>query len=126
MVNYVNTETNTCIFGYGAIHVSVLGCILKFREIKPPVGNGNLLINEDGEKVGDWDYTGNQISILFHTLDEIETICDHIKYIEENKKGSFTFKDITFDFMKYTEESMNAFKKDIITLKNQMLLCMAC
>ena len=127
MIDCVDMKTNTCIFGYGGINVGVISQTIIFKGIKPPQGAGTKIWNDDcTEKIGEWDYTGSTISILFKTMDEIKTVCDCLKNIEENQGGLFKFKDVTFDFMKYEQESMNIVKTAMRDVRLNMLQIMAC
>ena len=113
MIDFVDIRTNTCIFGYGGIETSVIGQTLSFRGIKPPQGAGTRIWNEDGTKVGEWSYTGSQISTLLKTIEEVEAVYNQLKNIEENRGGSSKFKDVSFDFTKYKKESVNVVKAAI-------------
>ena len=126
MIECVNIDTNTCIFGYGGIDVGVIGQTIIFKGIKPPQGAGTRIWNNDRTKVGEWEYTGSQISVLFKTMDEIETVCDCLKSIEKNQGGSFKIKDVTFDFMKYEQASMNIVKTAMRDVRLNILQIMAC
>lgn len=127
MVDYVDIKTNTCFFGYGGIDVGVIGQTIIFKGIKPPQGAGTKIWN-DGctEKIGDWEYTGSKISVSLKTMDEIETVCGCLKSVEENQGGSFKIKDVTFDFTKYEQASMNIVKSAIRYARLNMLQIMAC
>ena len=127
MVDYVDIKTNTCFFGYGGIDIGVIDQTIIFKGIKPPQGAGTRIWNVDcTEKIGDWEYTGSKISVSFKTMDEIKTVCDCLKSVEENQGGSFKIKDVTFDFTKYKQESMNVVKCAIGYAKLNMLQIMAC
>lgn len=126
MIDCVDMETNTCIFGYGGIDVGVIGTTILFKGIKPPQGAGTRIWNKDGTKVGEWEYTGSQISVLFNTMSEIETVCNCLKTIEENQDGLFKFKDITFDFTEYKQVSMNIVKTAMRDVRLNILQIMAC
>ena len=126
MIDYVNTETRTCVFGYGAIRVVPFLQTIKFQEIKPPQGAGTRILDENGNKIGDWEYTGNQLSIMFSTLTEIKELLELLSEIEKNQGGSFTFKDITFDFTTYHQASMRAVKSSVELVKFDIIRLMAC
>lgn len=110
MIEYVNMETKTCIFGYGAIRVKPILQYVEFYGIKPPMGAGTHILDENGNKIGDWEYTGSKLSILFNTMAEVREIRSLLSKIEDNQGGSFTFKGITFDFTAYEQASMNIVK----------------
>ena len=126
MIDCVDMKSNTCIFGYGGIDVGVIGQTILFKGIKPPQGAGTRIWNNDGTKVGEWEYTGSQISVSFKTIDEIKTVCDCLKTIEENQDGLFKFKDITFDFTEYKQASMNVVKTAMRDARLNMLQIVAC
>jgi hypothetical protein len=124
MTDYVNTETKTCIFGYGGIRVKSVMQYIYFYGIRPPVGAGTYILDEEGNKIGDWDYTGSKLNVLFNTAEEVHTVNNLLNEIEENQGGSFTFKGITFDFTTYEQASMNIMKSamELVTLALMRLI----
>jgi hypothetical protein len=119
-------ETKTCFFGYGGVEVDVAMQMIRFRGIKPPVGAGTHIYDENGNKIGDWEYTGNNLHVLFNTMDEVNNVCDWLKAIEDGQGGLFTFNGVTFDFVKYEQASMEAVKCAMKMIKRNMVLLMAC
>lgn len=126
VINYVNTETKTCIFGYGGIRVKPLLQYVEFYGIKPPVGAGTYILDENRNKIGDWEYTGSKLSILFNTMEEVREIRSLLSKIEDNQGGSFVFKGITFDFTAYEQASMNIMKSALEHVTFAMLRLIAC
>lgn len=126
MNDYVNIETKTCFFGYGGIQVSTLFQSLILKGIKPPMGAGTRIIDHDGNKIGDWEYTGSRVTILFNNLDEVKEICNMIDYIEDNQGGAFEFKGLTFDFTKYEHASVGILRRGMDMIKKAILLVSAC
>lgn len=126
MTNYVNMENKTCIFGYGGIAVDVVAQSVIFQEIKPPMGAGTKIWETDGTKIGDWEFTGNKLCLRFGTLDEIRDICIMLTKIEKKQSGSFKFKDITFDFEMYKQESMDIIKHAMVLVTRNLTYLMAC
>ena len=126
IVDCVNMKTKTCVFGYGGIHVSVLMQRIECYSIKPPLGAGTKILDKDGNKIGDWEYTGNQLNVLFNTITEFKEMCSLLSEIETNKGGTFTFKGITFDFTKYEQESMNIVKQAMRFVELNFIRLMAC
>ena len=122
----VNMETKTCIFGYGGIQVKTFLQMICFEGIKPPMGAGTRILDEEGNKIGNWEYTDSELTVLFNTMTEIKTVCDLLSEIEKNQGGSFTFKGITFDFTRYEQASMNIVKAAMENVKLNMLRLMAC
>jgi hypothetical protein len=119
-------ETKTCIFGYGGIQVSTMMQMIVFKGIKPPMGAGTRILDKEGNKIGDWEYTGSTLTVLFDTMTEIKTVCDLLSEIEKNQGGSFTFKGITFDFTRYEQASMNIVKTGMGKVKIGLTRLMAC
>lgn len=126
MIDYVNMETNTCIFGYGGIRVKPVMQYIHFYGIKPPVGAGTYILDENGNKIGDWEYTGSKLNVLFNTTEEIHTVNNLLSEIEKNKGGSFTFKGITFDFTTYEQASMNIMKSAMEHVTFALMRLIAC
>lgn len=126
MTNCVNMETKTCVFGYGGIHVKPFLQTIHFKEIKPPQGAGTHILDKDGNKIGDWKYTGNQLDILFRTLIEVREMLSLLSEIEKNKGGSFTFKGVTFDFWVYEQASIDIVKSAMEYIQWNMLRLIAC
>lgn len=127
MIDYVDNKTNTCIFGYGGIDISVMNRTLIFKGIKPPQGSGAQIWNYDcTEKIGDWEYTGSTISVSFNTLDEINFVCDNLKNIEDNQGGSLDFKNVIFDFNMYKQPSMDLVKTAMCNIRLNMISLIAC
>lgn len=126
MVDCVNIKTSTCIFGYGGIDVGVIGQTIIFKGIKPPQGAGTRIWNNDGTKVGEWEYTGSQISVSFNTMDEIELVYKWLNDIEVASCGVCHFNGVTFDFMKYEQASMNVVKTAMRDVRLNILQIMAC
>lgn len=126
MTDCVNMETKTCIFGYGGIKVGVILQMIEFKGIKPPVGTGTKIFDKEGNKIGNWEYTGSRLNILFDTMTEIKTVCDLLSEIEKNQGGSFTFKGITFDFARYEQASMDIVKSVMEDVKLGVLRLIAC
>lgn len=113
----VNMETKTCIFGYGGIQVKTFLQMICFKGIKPPVGAGTRILDKEGNKIGDWEYTGSQLNVLFNTMTEIKIMCDLLDEVEKNQGGVFIFKGITFNFVKYEQASMNVVKEGMEKVK---------
>lgn len=126
MTDCVNMETKTCIFGYGGIRVEAIMQYLQFKGIKPPMGAGTRILDDNGNKIGEWEYTGSKLHILFNTMTEIKTMCDLLIEIEKNKGGSFTFKGVTFDFWVYEQASMDIVKSAMEKVKLSMTRLIAC
>lgn len=126
MIDCVNMETKTCFFGHGGIDVGISMQTIHFRGIRPPMGAGTLIREEDGTKVGDWEHTGGMLSVLFNTMDEAETVCDLLKKVEDNQSGSFEFKGVVFDFTVYKQASMEIVKNAINFVKKNIISLMAC
>ena len=126
MIDYVNMETKTCFFGYGGIAVETYFQILILKGIKPPVGAGTQILKYDGTKVGDWEYTGSQLSVLFNTLDEVQEVCNILDDIENNKGGSFEFKGVVFDFTTYEQASVSILRESMEHVIKGILLSLAC
>jgi hypothetical protein len=126
MTDCVNMETKTCFFGYGGVHVSVVCQSLRLYGIKPPVGAGTHIYDENGNKIGDWEHTVNNLYVLFNTMNEVNHVCDLLKAIEDSQGGSFTFKGVTFDFVKYEQASMEVVKSAMEMVRRNMVFLMAC
>ena len=126
MIDCVNMETKTCFFDHGGIDVGVSMQTIHFRGIRPPIGAGTLIREEDGTKVGDWEHTGSMLSVLFNTMDEAETVCDLLKKVEDNQSGSFEFKGVVFDFTVYKQASMEIVKNAMKFVKKNIIYLMAC
>ena len=126
MIDCINMETKTCIFGYGGIRAEVIMQYLQLKSIRPPMGAGTQIFDKEGNKIGDWEDTGSKLHILFNTMTEIKTVCDLLSEIEKNQGGSFTFKGITFDFTRYEQVSMNIVKHAMEKVKFGMTQLIAC
>lgn len=126
MINCVDVQHNTCIFGYGGVDIQVIGTVMICRGIRPPQGAGTRIYNKDGTKLGDWEHTGEKISITFITMKDIGIISEYLKNIEENQGGSFRFKDVKFDFKEYKQASMNVVKTAIEDVRRNLLKLIAC
>ena len=128
MTKYVDTETNTCIFGYGAVAPRVIFQVIHFKEIAPPVGPGTKLFDGDYRdiKIGTWEYTGNELHLLINDLDEANTIEKLLDEVERNSCGIFKFKNITFDFTKYNQKSMDSVKYAVYVAKMNLMRVIAC
>ena len=116
MHNCVNNETKTLYFGYGGIRVSATGNVISFQGIAPPVGAGNIIFDCNGGdmlKVGDWEYTGSGIFIALKDLDEVNLLRDLLTKVECNEHGTFTFKEVTFDFTSYDPASIRIVRAGI-------------
>ena len=126
MTDCVNMETTTCFFGYGGIDVSVIGRSIVFRGIKPPMGAGTQIWDKSGNKIGNWEFTGSCLCILFNTMDEINDMFNALNEIEKHKWGSFTVKDVTLNFVEYKQVSMDIVKQAMSYVKRNMTLLIAC
>lgn len=112
MADFVDMDSKTCIFGYGAIKISIFGQKILFEGITP-VGAGTAILNQTGPttlKIGKWEFTGSKLHITFDTVSEIRQFCEKLKYIEKSQGGIFTFKGITFDFNTYSQDSIDLVK----------------
>lgn len=124
---YVDMNNNICIFGYGAIDVGVVDRTIIFKEIKPPKGAGTRIWNTDcTEKVGDWEYTGNMISLRLNSIEYVEIVYDQLKRIETDGGGSITVNGVILDFTKYEQVSMSIVKTAISQVQINILKLMAC
>lgn len=120
-------EYKTCIFGYGAIDVGVVDRTIIFKEIKPPKGAGTRIWNKDcTEKVGDWEYTGNELFLKLNTIEDVENVYEQLKKIEANRGGFVVFDCITLEFTEYKQESMNIVKSAVNQVRRNILCLMAC
>lgn len=126
MTDCVNMETKTCIFGYGGIRVKSIMQYIYFKGIKPPMGAGTRILDDNGNKIGDWEYTGSELHILFNTMTEIKMVCDLLDEIEKNQGGAFFFNGITFDFTRYEQASMNIVQSAMENVKLNMTRLIAC
>lgn len=126
MERFVDTRINNCYFGYGGIVVHAYAQVIAFKEIKPTVEVGAEIYDKEHNKIGDWDYTGNQLSIMFKNMDEINKFCIALDKTEELKGGFFKFKDIILDFTHYDQESMKVVKGAINHVRRNMISLMAC
>ena len=126
MINYIDMETNTCIFGYGCIGIQACMNNIQFSEIHPSADIGSSLYNKEGIKIGDWEYTGNKVIIHFDNINETKSFSESLKIIEDKCGGVFEFKNIILDFTKYRQESIEVMKKHIKIVKNSLLMLMAC
>lgn len=126
MTDCVNIETKTCIFGYGGIDIGIDMQALVFMGIKPPVGAGTQIWEKDGTKIGNWEFTGSRLYVMFSTMDEVNAVCEHLNAIEAENGGSFVFKGVTFDFTAYMQESMEVVKSAMALVKRNILYLMAC
>ena len=126
MTDCVNMETKTCIFGYGGIRVVPFLQTIQFQEIKPPQGAGTTILDENGNKIGDWEYTGNNLCIKFDTVAEVKEVLELLSETEKNQGGSFVFKGVTFDFTTYHQASMRAVKAGVELVKLDIIRLIAC
>ena len=126
MINCVNTETKTAIFGYGGVKIDVCNRQLGLYGIKPPVGAGTKILDDLGQKIGDWEYTGENLLIWFTSYEDANRVFHCLKEIENTKGGTFKFNDITFDFTRYEQASMDLVKQAMNFIIKNFLVCMAC
>lgn len=123
----VDVNTKTCFFGYGGVQVSVMNFIIRFKGVKPPIGAGNPLWNkDDGTKIGEWEWTGSELSVHFVSLEELKMFANQLKEVEKKQMGSFEFKGITIDFTHYAQESMDIISDAVGYVRMNMLQVMAC
>ena len=64
--------------------------------------------------------------MLFNTINEVQTVCDLLKNVEDNQGGSFEFKGVIFDFTVYKQASMEVVKKAMKLVKRNVISLMAC
>ena len=126
MINCVDTETKTCFFGYGGIKVDANVRYLALYGIKPPVGAGTRILDNLGQKIGDWEYTGNNFLICFTSYEEANRVNNCLKEVEKNQGGTFKVDDITFDFTKYEQASVDIVREAMSFIIRNFLFCMAC
>ena len=123
----VDLKNNTCFFGYGGVQVSVIFFTIRFKGVKPPIGAGNPLWDkEDGAKIGEWEWTGSELSVRFVSLDELKVFANQLKEIEKKQTGSFEFKGVTVDFTHYAQESMDIVSDAVEYVRMNMLQAVAC
>lgn len=126
MERFVDTRINNCYFGYGGIVVHAYAQVVAFKEIKPTVEVGVEIYDKEYNKIGDWEFTGNQLSIIFDNMDEINKFCMAIDKTEELKGGFFKFKDVILDFTHYEQKSMDVVKGAIKVVRRNMISLTAC
>ena len=127
MTDCVNRETRTCVFGYGGVRVEYVANTILFEGIKPPVGAGTHIFDKDnGQKVGDWEYTGHVVRIELCSMAEVETLHNLLSEVEANYGGSFEFKGITLDFTHYKQISMDVVVRVVLHAKRQLCFLLAC
>ena len=126
MERFVDTRINNCYFGYGGIVVHAYAQVIAFKEIKPTVEVGAEIYDKEHNKIGDWEFTGNQLSIIFDNMDEINKFSTALKKIEEDENGFFKFKDIILNFTHYNQKSMEVLKGAIQIVRRNMISLTAC
>jgi hypothetical protein len=119
-------EVKKVIFGYGAVRFSVNSQVLTLIEIKPPVGAGTRIFDDNYEKIGDWEDTGRRISIMFNNFDEVKK-CEHwLDQIEAGNLRSFAFKDVIFDYTTFHESGLILMRRGLHYVKMGLCLLTAC
>ena len=126
MTDYVNMETKTCFFGYGGIAVEAFFQCLILKGIKPPMGAGTQIVDDNGNKIGEWEHTGNRLSVVFNTLDEVQEVCNILDDIKNNKGGSFEFKGVIFDFTTYEQASVRVLREAMERVRKGIIFSLAC
>ena len=128
MIDFVDMKSKTCIFGYGGVKISIPGQVILFEGITPPMGAGAEILDKNGVttvKVGNWEFTGSKLMIVFDSLSDIQNISENLDKIEKAQGGSFEFKDITLDFNVYKQESMDVVKSAVKWAKYNIISLMA-
>ena len=119
-------EIKKVVFGYGAIRFSVCGQVLTLIEIKPPVGAGTRILDDNYEKIGDWEDTGRRISIMFNNFEEVKE-CEHwLDQIEAGNLRSFVFKDVLFDYTTFHESGLAIMRRGLDLVKLGLCMLSAC
>ena len=106
MANFVDMDSKTCIFGHGAIKISIFGQKVLFEEITP-VGAGTEILKQHTPpvlnqtspttvKIGEWESTGNKLHVIFDSVFEVTEFCANLDDIEKSQGGIFIFKGIIF------------------------------
>lgn len=114
------------VFGYGAIRFAVNDQVLRLIEIKPPVGPGTFIFDDNYQKIGDWEDTGRSINILFNNFDEVKE-CEHwLDQVEAGNIKSFVFKDIIFDYNVFHESGIAIMRRGLQRVKLGLCLLSAC
>lgn len=121
-----DNEVKKVVFGYGAIRFDVHSQVLTLIEIKPPVGAGTRIFDDNYEKIGEWEDSGRRISIMFNNFDEVaecERLLDHI---EAGNLRSFVFKDVIFDYTTFHESGLTLMRRGLYWVKQGLCLLSAC
>ena len=127
MNEFVDIRINNCRFGYGGIFINISYQMISFCEIKPPVGAGNYVFDkEDNIKIGDWEFTGNKLTIFFDNLDDVQKFETALDKTEELKGGFFKFKDVILDFTKYEQASLDIVRNAVKRVKLNIISLSAC
>ena len=119
-------EVKKVIFGYGAIRFRTTCNVLSLIEIKPPVGAGTKILDDSYEKIGEWEDTGRQISIVFNNFDEVKE-CEHwLDQIEAGNLRRFVFKNVLFDYTTFHESGLPMMRRSLHTVKMGLCWLSAC
>lgn len=119
-------EVKKVIFGYGAIRFSTACNVLSLIEIKPPVGAGTRIFDDNYEKIGEWEDTGRRISIMFNNFDEVNECERWLDHIEAGNIRSFVFKDVLFDYTTFHESGLTLMRRGLHYVKIGLCMLSAC
>jgi len=62
---------------------------------------------------------------VFNSIEEVQTVYNLLKNVENNQGGSFKFKEVVFDFTEYKQASMDVIKDAMRVVKRNVTLLMA-
>lgn len=119
-------ELKKVVFGYGAIRFKTAMQVLYLIEIKPPVGPGTIILDDNYNKIGTWEDTGRQISIMFNSFAEVEACEQLLDQVESGALKSFTFKGITFDYTTFHESGLALMRRGLDLVKLGICMLSAC
>jgi hypothetical protein len=105
---------NKLVFGYGDIAVGQHWCGLAFTQIKPPTEIGSSIHRDDSSLDKE---TERKIVIRPCDIDILGRLLDSVT----NDNPVFKFNGFIFDFTLFNQESVNAVRRKLRTLSDELL-----
>lgn len=122
----IDVKKNIICFGYGDVMVnSGCGSTITFTGFKPPVEVGTVIT---GEVIKDKNIEciTEPVKITFTTMKELKQFKKLVEEIDGEDHVCFEYRNYTFDFSNYNENSIKVLLTHIEKAAIHFLLLMAC
>ena len=121
----IDVQNNIVYFGYGDVIVNNRTIGLCFRAIDTQVEIGQI-VSQEYLYDNNIEFSTDYINLFLWDLQEIQTLENLLKQVDDKNFAKFTFKDVTLDFSNYNPESVKMVLGNLEAVRCNLLPTIAC